>query len=114
MLVACCRSHRAITNTHDRSLLLQRSKLEKDAEMLNAMMNDDADEDDNPKAPSAGSSSQDEDIEARNEKIMDLLTIIYERLDDMDATTAEMRARKILSGLGFTTEMQSKATKEVS
>ena len=36
---------------------------------------------------------------------MDLLNIVYERLDEMDATTAEVRARSILKGLGFTHEM---------
>ena len=45
---------------------------------------------------------------------MDLLNLVYERLDEMDAETAEVRARSILKGLGFTHEMQSKATKDFS
>jgi len=45
---------------------------------------------------------------------MELLAIVYERLDEMDAATAEVRARSILKGLGFTHEMQSKATKDFS
>ena len=39
---------------------------------------------------------------------------IYERLEEMDAATAEMRAAKILHGLGFSKEMQNKKTKDFS
>lgn len=39
---------------------------------------------------------------------------VYERLDDMSADTAEARAAHILHGLGFTKEMQNKATKDFS
>jgi ATPase subunit of ABC transporter with duplicated ATPase domains len=46
------------------------------------------------------------------EDIMERLTQIYERLEELDATTAEVRASKILSGLGFTPEKQAKKTKE--
>jgi ATP-binding cassette subfamily F protein 2 len=42
------------------------------------------------------------------------LNMVYERLDDMDAETAMMRAGKLLSGLGFTTGMQRKKIKEFS
>lgn len=50
-----------------------------------------------------------EDDEAQ-EQLMD----IYERLDDISADTAEARAANILHGLGFTKEMQQKATKDFS
>lgn len=39
---------------------------------------------------------------------------IYERLDDMNADTAEARAAYILHGLGFTPQMQIKKTKDFS
>lgn len=45
---------------------------------------------------------------------MDALNAVYERLDALDASTAEVRARSILQGLGFTHEMQSKLTKDFS
>ena len=45
---------------------------------------------------------------------MDALNYLYERLDLLDADTAEMRARSILKGLGFTHEMRSKFTKDFS
>lgn len=44
------------------------------------------------------------------EQLMD----VYERLDDMNADTAEARAANILHGLGFTKEMQNKKTKDFS
>lgn len=43
-----------------------------------------------------------------------LMCEIYERLDELDSATAKPRAAKILSGLGFTPEMQATATKEFS
>lgn len=39
---------------------------------------------------------------------------VYDRLDDLSADTAEARAAHILHGLGFTKEMQQKATKDFS
>ncbi|EES15952.1 hypothetical protein BDA96_08G104400 [Sorghum bicolor] len=39
---------------------------------------------------------------------------VYERLDAMDAGTAEKRAAEILFGLGFNKEMQAKKTKDFS
>lgn len=39
---------------------------------------------------------------------------VYDRLDDLSADTAEARAAHILHGLGFTKEMQNKATKDFS
>ena len=35
-----------------------------------------------------------------------MLMDIYDRLDEMDAATAESRAANILFGLGFTSDMQ--------
>jgi ATPase subunit of ABC transporter with duplicated ATPase domains len=53
-------------------------------------------------------------LEEQQEQIMELLNTVYERLDELDAATAETRARSILKGLGFTHEMQSKKTKDFS
>ncbi len=39
---------------------------------------------------------------------------VYERLDDMNADTAEARAAYILHGLGFTPAMQTKKTRDFS
>uniref|UniRef100_A0A8C1F6F1 ATP-binding cassette sub-family F member 2 n=1 Tax=Cyprinus carpio carpio TaxID=630221 RepID=A0A8C1F6F1_CYPCA len=44
------------------------------------------------------------------EKLMEL----YERLEELDADKAEMRASRILNGLGFTTAMQKKKLKDFS
>jgi ATP-binding cassette, subfamily F, member 2 len=52
--------------------------------------------------------------EELTEEIMEALNFVYERLDLLDADTAEVRARSILKGLGFTHDMQSKKTKEFS
>jgi ATP-binding cassette subfamily F protein 2 len=68
-----------------------RLKLEKDAEELMEQLG----------------GEDDEEIQAAMESI-------YSRLEDMDAATAETRAASILSGLGFTAEMQQKATREFS
>lgn len=65
----------------------ERMKLEKLAEELVACEDDDS-----------------------QEQLMD----IYERLDDMNADTAEARAAYILHGLGFTPDMQIKKTKDFS
>ena len=53
-------------------------------------------------------------LEEQQEIMTDLLNDIYERLDALDAETAETRARSILKGLGFTHSMQSKLTKDFS
>lgn len=45
---------------------------------------------------------------------MDRVQQVYERLEEMDATTAEVRACSILSGLGFSKAMLAKKTKEFS
>lgn len=50
-----------------------------------------------------------EDDESQ-EQLMD----VYERLDDISADTAEVRAAAILHGLGFTRAMQEKKTKDFS
>lgn len=42
------------------------------------------------------------------------LTDVYERLESLDAATAEKRAANILHGLGFTHEMMQKQTKDYS
>lgn len=69
-------------------------KLEKRAEMLNEAM-----------------------AEADEEKQTDIqnaLEAVYDRLDQLDASSAEARATSILHGLGFTTAMQKMKTKEFS
>ena len=49
-----------------------------------------------------------------NEEAMDRLNQVYERLEEMDAATAEARCSLILAGLGFTPETQNKKTKDFS
>ncbi|KAG7401240.1 ATP-binding cassette sub- F member 2 [Phytophthora boehmeriae] len=74
----------------------ERNKLQAEADLLSEQMTDE--------------SLDEEDSEA----ISDRLTDLYERLDDMDAATAEVRARQILSGLTFSDAMMNKKTKEFS
>merc|ERR1712002_1221001 len=45
---------------------------------------------------------------------MDRLQDVYEELKAIDADRAEAKARRILSGLGFTREMQDRPTKNFS
>ena len=52
--------------------------------------------------------------ESETNLINDRLNEIYERLEQLDAATAEARAASILTGLGFSAEMQKKATKDFS
>mmetsp|Transcript_13695 Transcript_13695/g.31143 ORF Transcript_13695/g.31143 Transcript_13695/m.31143 type:complete len:794 (-) Transcript_13695:15-2396(-) len=52
--------------------------------------------------------------EEQQEEVMEVLNQVYERLDALDASTAEVRATTILKGLGFTHEMQQKKTKDFS
>mmetsp|Transcript_7646 Transcript_7646/g.18892 ORF Transcript_7646/g.18892 Transcript_7646/m.18892 type:complete len:830 (-) Transcript_7646:38-2527(-) len=90
----------------------ERLKLEQQAEDLNNLMTEIVE---NP--PSEAEVDEDGDAktaEEIQEEIMDALNLVYERLDALDASTAEVRARSILSGLGFTHEMQSKLTKDFS
>ena len=44
----------------------------------------------------------------------DRLNALYERLEELDATTAEARATEILLGLGFSTERQQQKTRDFS
>ncbi len=93
----------------------ERTKLEKQAEDLNQLMSEVID---NPEKFTGGddgnSSEPEKSPEELQEEIMDALNAVYERLDALDADTAEVRARSILSGLGFTHEMQAKKTKDFS
>jgi len=61
-----------------------------------------------------GDDDEEKSPEEQQEEVMEALNSVYERLDDLDASTAEVRARAILRGLGFTHEMQSKKTKDFS
>ncbi|DBA02473.1 TPA: hypothetical protein N0F65_008687 [Lagenidium giganteum] len=74
----------------------ERGKLQAEADELSERMTDE-------------SISEDE-----SEQISERLTDIYERLDELDADTAELRARSILSGLTFSDAMMQKKTKEFS
>ena len=87
----------------------ERLKLEQQADDLNHLLGEIAD---NPPEPEDGEDAK--TPEEIQEEIMDALNLVYERLDALDASTAEVRARSILSGLGFTHEMQSKLTKDFS
>lgn len=71
----------------------ERKALEEEADRLNDLLVDE---------------NEDQD------SIQERLSQIYERLEEMDAATAEVRASKILNGLGFTPDKQSKKTKEFS
>lgn len=73
----------------------ERVKLEKEAEELNDFI-----------AAEEGSEEAD--------AAMERLTQVYERLEELDSTTAEARASKILDGLGFTRAKQNKKTREFS
>lgn len=42
------------------------------------------------------------------------MDLVYERLEAMDASTAEKRAAEILFGLGFDKQMQAKPTRDFS
>jgi ATP-binding cassette subfamily F protein 2 len=90
----------------------ERARLEKETEELNAALTKLTEEED------GGNSGTDDDdgltTDEKQEILMELLTSTYERLDALDADTAEMRARSILTGLGFTHAMQSKFTGDFS
>jgi ATP-binding cassette subfamily F protein 2 len=85
----------------------ERLKLEQRAEYLNQLMAHLAE---NPDEAGDGEKTAEE----QQDEIMESLSQIYERLDALDASTAEVRARSILRGLGFTHEMQGKLTKDFS
>lgn len=55
-----------------------------------------------------------DDAAQGNLKNQDRLTEVYEELQLIGADSAEARARRILAGLGFTREMQDRATKQFS
>lgn len=85
----------------------ERERLEKEAEKLNEALTALAQDDDE-------GDDSDLTLEEKQEKLMELLNYVYDRLDNLDAATAETRARSILKGLGFTHEMQEKKTKDFS
>jgi len=86
----------------------ERERLESEAEKLNDALS--------ALSLTEGDAETDEDttLEEQQEKLMELLNYVYDRLEDLDAATAETRARTILKGLGFTHQMQSKKTKDFS
>lgn len=53
------------------------------------------------------------DEEAQTD-LTERLTGLYDRLEELDASTAEARATEILTGLGFTVERQQQKTKDFS
>ena len=86
----------------------ERLALEQQAEELNHMLSELAEKEEG---------YEDEDgktVDEIQEEVMETLNSVYERLDALDAATAEVRARTILKGLGFTHAMQSKKTREFS
>ena len=85
----------------------ERLRLEKQAEDLNHLLSEVAE---NPEKYA----DEEKTAEEQQEDIMETLNNVYERLDALDASTAEVRARSILKGLGFTHEMQEKKTKDFS
>lgn len=74
------------------SVEAEREKLEKEAEVLNDLIVEDE----------------------GNDELHDHLAAVYERLEQMDAATAETRASTILSGLGFTPAKQKAPTSSFS
>lgn len=74
----------------------ERRELEAEADMLSDKL--------------AGEGVTDED----QALITDRLNDVYERLESMEAATAEARAAAILTGLGFTPKMQNKKTADFS
>ena len=87
----------------------ERLRLEQQADELNHLLTELAQADD-----TGDNNGSEMTLEEQQEDIMEALNLIYERLDALDANTAEVRARSILKGLGFTHEMQSKFTKDFS
>lgn len=75
----------------------ERAKLEKEADLLNNIMTEDG-----------------ADVREDYDEIVDRLQQVYERLEEMDAATAEVRACSILSGLGFTKATMKKKTRQFS
>ena len=92
----------------------ERLKLEARAEELNTLMAAVVDDPDKFMNSADNDGEEAKSVEEIQEDIMDALNSVYERLDDLDADTAEVRARSILNGLGFSHEMQGKVTKDFS
>lgn len=90
----------------------ERLKLEARAEELNNLMS--AVLDDPDRFAEGGGEGPGKSPEEIQEDILEALNSVYDRLDDLDADTAETRARAILAGLGFTHEMQGKVTRDFS
>ena len=85
----------------------EREKLEKQVENLNTALASLGDKvADGEDEPTMNGENANMSVEEQQETIMELLSTIYERLDALDASTAETRARSILKGLGFTHAMQ--------
>ena len=91
----------------------ERARLEQEAEDLNAAITALTEAAERGET-NFGDGDDNMTLDEKQELIMELLTATYERLDDLDAATAETRARSILQGLGFTHAMQSKLTKDFS
>lgn len=87
----------------------ERLRLEKQADELNHLLTALAEDTSGEVDEETGKTS-----EEQQEDVMEALNSVYERLDDLDASTAEVRARSILKGLGFTHNMQSKTTDSFS
>lgn len=92
----------------------ERTLLEQQAEELNHLLSELADNPDSFGGGDSDGNNNDKTFEEQQEEVMDTLNAIYERLDALDATTAEVRARSILKGLGFTHSMQGKPTADFS
>jgi ATP-binding cassette subfamily F protein 2 len=92
----------------------QRAGLEQQVEDLNHVLTELADKISSGATPPASSEGETKSYEEQQDDVMDALNFMYERLDLLDAATAEVRARSILKGLGFTHAMQGKVTKDFS
>lgn len=93
----------------------ERVRLEQQADDLNHYLGVLADKiSNNEVPPPSDNNTPTKSYEEQQDDIMEVLHHIYERLDSLDAQTAEVRARSILNGLGFTYEMQNKLTKDFS
>jgi ATP-binding cassette subfamily F protein 2 len=86
----------------------ERLRLEEQGEELNHILSDLAEKEDGYEDEDGKTADQ------LQEEVMETLNSVYERLDALDASTAEVRARTILRGLGFTHDMQAKTTSEFS
>ena len=65
----------------------------------------------------SGASSAEEDVEAQKSKLADKLSKAYQKLaqiEEEEGGDPEPRARKVLSGLGFSENMMNKPTSELS